>query len=67
MLVAATTVSIIGLVSCAYNRQISNDAFKEYLTKTGKTIIVRETHPVLQGRPPHRRRGSGSCWFLGDI
>ena len=46
LLLAATTVSIIGLVSCAHFTHTQADASKEYRTKTGKTIIVRETHPV---------------------
>jgi hypothetical protein len=39
-------VSTIGLISCSHNKTVSPDATKEYKTKTGKTIIVSETHPV---------------------
>lgn len=46
LLVVATAISIIGLMSCSQNNKISSDAPKEYRTKTGKTIIVSETHPV---------------------
>jgi hypothetical protein len=41
-----TAVSIIGLIACAHDNRTSSDAAKEYRTKTGKTIIVSETHPV---------------------
>jgi len=34
------------LISCAHNKNTSPDAPKEYRTKTGKTIIISETHPV---------------------
>jgi hypothetical protein len=43
--VFATVVSIIGLMSCALNHQTSSGAPNEYRTKTGKTIIVSQTHP----------------------
>ena len=46
LIVVATAVSIAGLVSCSQNNKTSSDAPKEYRTKTGKTIIVSETHPV---------------------
>jgi len=36
----------IGLISCSHNKYISLDTPKEYRTKTGKTIIISETHPV---------------------
>jgi hypothetical protein len=41
-------VLIIGLISCSHNVNASLDAPKEYRTKTGKTIILSETHPVGQ-------------------
>jgi hypothetical protein len=41
-------VLIIGLMSCSHNKNASPDAAKEYKTKTGKTIIISETHPVSQ-------------------
>ena len=41
-------VLIIGLISCSHNVNASLDASKEYTTKTGKTIILSETHPVGQ-------------------
>jgi len=46
LLVVATAVSIVGLVSCSHNNKTSPDAHKEYRTKTGKTIMVSETHPA---------------------
>jgi hypothetical protein len=45
-LAVATAVSIIGLLSCFHNNTASSYAPKEYKTKTGKTIIVSETHPA---------------------
>jgi len=42
----AISLSAIGLVSCSYSVNASQDAPNEYKTKTGKTIIISETHPV---------------------
>ena len=36
------------MIPCAYAKNSSPDAPKEYKTKTGKTIIISETHPVGQ-------------------
>jgi hypothetical protein len=33
-------------MACSHHNNTSSDAFKEYRTKTGKTIIVSETHPT---------------------
>ena len=41
-------ISTFGLVCCAHNKNTSPEAPKEYRTKTGKTIIISETHPVGQ-------------------
>ena len=46
LLVVATAVSTIGSMSCSYSHSASSDAPKAYKTKTGKTIIISETHPV---------------------
>ena len=43
---AVTAISIIGLMACAHDNRTSSDAAKEYRTKTGKTIVVSETHLV---------------------
>ena len=48
LLVVAMLVSTVGLISCSYTKNTSPDAPKEYKTKTGKTIIISETHPVGQ-------------------
>ena len=48
LLVVAMSVSTVGLISCFYTKNTSPDAPKEYKTKTGKTIIISETHPVGQ-------------------
>lgn len=45
-LTVAMSVSIVGLVYCSNKKHISTDALKKYQTKTGKTIIVLETHLV---------------------
>jgi hypothetical protein len=42
----ATAVSIVGWTSCAHANGSFSDAAREYRTKTGKTIIVSETHPA---------------------
>ena len=46
LLVVATAILITGLTSCSHNKNISPDVSKEYRTRTGKTIIISETHPV---------------------
>ena len=46
LLVLATAVSVAGLISCTPDKGVPPDAAGEYRTKTGKTIIVSETHPV---------------------
>ena len=43
---AAAVVSIFGLMTCSQHNQASSDAFQAYRTKTGKTIVVSQTHPV---------------------
>lgn len=48
LFVIAILVSTVGLISCAYTNNTSPHAPKEYKTKTGKTIIISETHPVGQ-------------------
>jgi hypothetical protein len=45
LFVVATAVSILGLMFCTHSQNTSSDTPKEYRTKTGKTIIVSETHP----------------------
>jgi len=46
MYVVAISLSTIGLISCCHKKNVSPDAPKEYKTKTDKTIIISETHPV---------------------
>jgi hypothetical protein len=48
LFVIAMLVSTVGLISCSDTKYSSSDAPKEYKTKTGKTIIISETHPVGQ-------------------
>jgi hypothetical protein len=46
MYVVAMSLSTLGLISCSDGKPGSTDAPKEYRTKTGKTIVVLETHLV---------------------
>jgi hypothetical protein len=48
LFVIAMFVSTIGLISCSDNKSDSSDAPKTYKTKTGKAIIISETHPAGQ-------------------
>lgn len=48
LLVVAMLVSTIGLISCSDTKDSSSNAPTEYKTKTGKTIIISETHPAGQ-------------------
>ena len=45
-LVVAMFVSKVGLISCSGTISGSSNAPTEYKTKTGKTIIISETHPA---------------------
>jgi len=47
-LVVAMSVSTVGLISCFDTKYSSSDAPTEYKTKTGKTIIISQTHPAGQ-------------------
>ena len=48
LIVATILTSIVGLVSCSNTRDTPPHSPEEYKTKTGKTIIISETHPVGQ-------------------
>jgi hypothetical protein len=48
LFVIAMFASTIGLISCSDNKSDSSDAPKTYKTKTGKAIIISETHPAGQ-------------------
>ena len=43
---SAMSASAVDLISFSYYKNTSPDASTEYRTKTGKTIIISETHPV---------------------
>jgi hypothetical protein len=45
-LVLAMLVPTVELIDCSGNKVTSANTSKEYKTKTGKTIIISETHPV---------------------
>ncbi len=44
----AMSLLAIGLISCFHDKNTSSEAPKAYRTKTGKTIIITETHPAGQ-------------------
>jgi hypothetical protein len=46
ILLVAVAVSVVGLISWFPDVNTSTEAPKAYKTKTGKTIIISETHPV---------------------
>jgi hypothetical protein len=48
LFVIAMLVSTVGLISCFHAKYSSSEDPKTYKTKTGKTIIISETHPVGQ-------------------
>jgi len=48
LFVIAMLVSTVGLISCFDTKYSSSEDPKTYKTKTGKTIIISETHPVGQ-------------------
>jgi hypothetical protein len=48
LLVVAMLFSTVGLISCSDTKDTLSDVPKEYKTKTGKTIIISETHPTGQ-------------------
>ena len=48
LFVIAMLISMVGMISCSDTKSDASDAHKEYKTKTGKTIIISETHPVGQ-------------------
>ena len=48
LVIVAMLISTVGLTSCTDTKNGSFDAPKTYRTKTGKTIIISETHPIGQ-------------------
>jgi len=48
LLVIAMSVLMVGLISCSDNKSGSSVSPTEYKTKTGKRIIISETHPTGQ-------------------
>ena len=48
LFVIVMLVSTVGLISCFDTKSGSSDAPKEYKTKTGKSIIISQTHPAGQ-------------------
>ena len=60
-------VLIIGLISCSHNKDASPDPLKEYKTKTGKTIIISETHPAGRSLSTIEVRTEGFEHNFGEI
>ena len=48
LLVVIMYISVVFLMSCSYIKDSSSNATTKYKTRTGKTIIISETHPVGQ-------------------
>lgn len=48
LIVIAMSVSTFGFISCSDTNANSSDVPKVYKTRTGKTILISETHPVGQ-------------------
>lgn len=48
LLIASALTMIAGLLSCCSEQDNLSHSSKEYETKTGKTIVLSETHPVGQ-------------------
>jgi len=48
LIAVAMSVSMVGLISCSDTKSDSYKDPKTYHTKTGKTIIISETHPAGQ-------------------
>jgi hypothetical protein len=46
--IASILISLSGLVSCSNAQDTHSPQSKEFETKTGKTIIITETHPIGQ-------------------
>jgi hypothetical protein len=67
LFVVATSVSIIGLMSCSHNNNNSSDAPKEYRTKTGKMIVVSETNPVGRSLSTIKVRTEGFGHNFGEV
>jgi hypothetical protein len=67
LLVVATAILITGLTSCSHNKNISPDPLKEYKTKTGKTIIISETHPAGRSLSTIEVRTEGFEHNFGEI
>ena len=48
IIIAVMLVSTVGLISCSDTKEASSDAPTEYKTKSGKRIIISQTHPAGQ-------------------
>ena len=64
---AAMMVSVVALLSCSQNNQTSSDPFREYRTKTGKTIIVSETHSAGRSLSTIEVRTEGFEHDYGEV
>jgi hypothetical protein len=66
-LFAVMSVSIVGLVHASHNKHISTEFSKAYRTKTGKTIIVSESHPKGRSLSTIEIRTEGFEHNFGEI
>jgi hypothetical protein len=64
---AAISVSAISLVHASQNREISTAAPKAYRTKTGKTIVVSQTHPKGKSLATIEVRTEGFAHNFGEV
>lgn len=48
LLAAIISAAIAGSASCSNTQDVPSHSSKEYKTKTGKSIVISETHPVGQ-------------------
>ena len=63
----AMSVSTVGLVYASQSKDSSTEFSKAYRTKTGKTIIVSETHPVGRGLSTIEIRTKGFEHNHGEV
>jgi hypothetical protein len=66
-LFAVMSVSIVGLVHASHNKHISTEFSKAYRTKTGKTIIVSESHPKGRSLSTIEIRTEGFEHNFGEV
>jgi hypothetical protein len=66
-LVAAMSVSTVGLVYTSQSKDSATEVCKAYRTKTGKTIIISETHPAGRSLSTIEVRTEGFEHNFGEV